>query len=155
MLFKENCAGKVNHVSTQNMNPGFVKVTARLMGVSFALVLVAGCASSRTVVIEEKEFIPLYHLAKTSVEKDTEKTARAAMRCVKCKTIVSKDTRSALSRRFFKPRQTLHHCPGCKSVITITWSGLKSNREVKHSCHYSCDKRAFCCVTSSDARRTE
>ena len=105
-----------------------------ILGLSFVLLLlVIGCASSRTYVTEEKKSIPLHHVKNTTDELDLTKGDAIAMACTKCRTVVSK-AKSGLSRRFFRPLETRHYCPGCKSTITVTGLGLKSNQEIKHTC---------------------
>lgn len=117
--------------------------------------LVTGCASSRNYVLEEKEFIALHHLQNTADAPSSSKGDPVAMTCHKCRTVVSKASKSGLSRRFFKPLETRHYCPGCKSLITVAWSGFKSKQTIKHTCESCGDASVFCCATTRESSATE
>ena len=120
---------------------------------SFAL-LAVGCASSRTYITEEKKFIPLQHLKNTADELTLKKGDAVAMACTKCKTVLYADVNKPRTR-FFTPLEHRHYCPGYKSTITVTWTGLRSKQEVKHTCEGCGDDSIFCCATKSEASATE
>lgn len=121
--------------------------------VGLALIMV-GCTSSRTYVSEEKKFIPLYHVKNTADELNLNKGDAVAMACTKCKTVLYANVNKPRTR-FFTPLEHRHYCPGCKSTITVTWSGLKSKQDVKHTCEACGDDSVFCCATATKAASTE
>ena len=125
------------------------------LGSALALALIAvGCTSSGTYVSEEKKFIPLYHVKDTADELILKKGDAVAMACTKCKTVLYANVNKPRTR-FFTPLEHRHYCPGCKSTITVTWSGLKSKQEVKHSCEACGDDSVFCCATTTKAASPE
>ncbi len=115
---------------------------------------IAGCASSRTQVTEERKFIKLHHVANTGAELNLKKGDAIAMACAKCKTVLYADVNRPRTR-FFTPFEHRHYCPGCKSVITTTGAGFKLNEQVKHTCDICGDDSVFCCATSKSASPTE
>lgn len=126
-----------------------------LPGATLALVLVVGgCASSRAYVTEEKKFIPLHHVRNTADEVTLKKGDAVAMACTKCKTVLYANVNKPRTR-FFTPLEHRHYCPGCKSTITVNWTGLKSTEEVKHTCAVCGDDSVFCCATKRDRPSTE
>lgn len=137
-------------MNTKNQLNTFINLSALLL----LAVGIAGCASSRTYVTEEKKFIPLYHVKNTADEVNLKKGDAVAMACTKCKTVLYANVDKPRTR-FFTPLERRHYCPGCKSTITVTWSGLKSKQEVKHTCEACGDDSVFCCATKREPPPTE
>lgn len=125
------------------------------LGATLSLALIiAGCASSRTYVTEEKKFIPLHHVKNTTDELDLTKGDTVAMACTKCKTVLYQDV-TRPRNRFFRTLEHRHYCPGCKSTITVNWTGLKTNQEIKHTCEACGNDSVFCCATKRASSVTE
>lgn len=117
-------------------------------------VVVTGCVSPRAGVTEERKFIQLHHVANTGAELNLKKGDAIAMACTKCKTVLYANVDRPRTR-FFTPLEHRHYCPGCKSVITTTGAGFKTNETVKHTCDSCGDASIFCCATSKSAPLTE
>ena len=129
------------------------------LGVALILALaVAGCASPGSKpsvrVVEEKGFIPLSHVTDTTSQMNLQKGDMIAMACSKCKTVLV-STVGQPRGRFFVPLEHQHYCPGCKSTITTTRTGLSSKQEIKHSCNACGDDSVFCCATQKGADATQ
>lgn len=129
--------------------------------IATALLLVAfavGCASSGSKpsvrVVEEKGFIPLYHVNDTTGQMNLQKGDTVAMACSKCKTVLV-STVGQPRGRFFVPLEHQHYCPGCKSTITTSRTGLSVKQEIKHTCNACGDDSVFCCATRQGASPTE
>lgn len=135
-----------------NPNPLFLIASALLL-----TALVVGCASSdgkSTVrVTEEERFIPLQHVPGTTSDVNLRKGDTVAMACSKCKTVLVSTVGQARNR-FYIPLEHQHYCPGCKSIITTTYSGLSSRQEIKHTCKECGDDSVFCCATQHAAGPT-
>ena len=116
--------------------------------------VVAGCASSRPYVTEERQFIQLHHVKNTGEELNLKKGDAVAMVCIKCKTVLFTNVDKPRTR-FFVPLEHRHYCPGCKSTITVTGAGFNLKEEVKHRCDACGSDSVFCCATKRDAPATE
>ena len=124
-------------------------------------------------VIEEKQYIELQHVRDTTEPLNLKKGDTVAMACAKCKTIwvrklVSSSSSfpynwgypGAASQYYFPPSKIdtwmrKHHCPGCKSTVTITGKWFDRKETVKHTCDACGDDSIFCCATRKGATPTQ
>lgn len=133
------------------------KPLASLGAVTLIALIAVGCASSggksSVRVMNEEKFIPLHHVADTSRDVNLRRGDTVAMACSKCKTVLVSTVGQARNH-FYVPLEHQHYCPGCKSTITTTYTGLSSKQEIRHTCKECGDDSVFCCATQPGAGPT-
>jgi ribosomal protein L33 len=114
--------------------------------IPLAVLVLNGCATTGTRVVEENKFIQLHHVANTDDALHLKPGDAIAMACAKCKTVLYASVEKPRTK-FFTPLEHRHYCPGCKSTITFTGAGFGMKQAVKHSCGACGSDSVFCCAT--------